>query len=84
MFILSKNNILDKIFIYEKFLVFYCFDTVLHNEKHEQNTRVVVSVLVTNTENATMQHGDPLRCFNNIGFSVSHLSTKHDNTNAVI
>lgn len=31
----------------------------LQNRKHEQNTRVVITILTVNADSTTMQHGDP-------------------------
>lgn len=33
--------------------------TTLYGRKHEQNLRVVVTILITNAVKASMQHGDP-------------------------
>lgn len=43
---------------------FFCYvwvcqrDSTLSDGKHEQNSRLVVTVLIANSDNATMENGD--------------------------
>lgn len=57
------NSLADDFIPHGFYFYFFCIhcqnDSTLHHEKHNQNPRVVATILIVNTANATMQHGDP-------------------------
>lgn len=87
IYIRSLNQIWSrKVAIVHLFYLSACQnDSALPDGKHVYNSRIVVTILNLNTNDAIMQHGGPhygglVRCFGIIRPPVLHSATKHDST----